>query len=317
MLKTRARLALRMMLNSLTAAGRRRNARLRREWPWLIASREAVRSGKDLHCALHGDMTLIVSPHDGVVGKAVFLTGTWEPAEVAFIRRFVRPGMTVLDIGANVGAHTLLLSKCVGAQGCVHAFEPSAAGDYLARSLEINRIENVAFHPIALGSEPGTLRLVKCKPGTEAFTSIGTPLNTSAADGYIDAPVERLDDYVERAGIGAIGFAKMDVEGAEILVLEGAKRLLASRQAAAWLFEVNAVCLTNAGFSAEQLEGLFENAGYHLFLLNDEGWPAPFERAQVKKNRDVIALTADVLEQMRRADGPWGETFCAALGEAA
>lgn len=305
-----------MWLNSLSADGRRRNQRIRRDWPWHVAGLEALAAHKSVTCRIHGTMTILAHPHDAA-GKTIFLTGGYEPPESAFIKRYVHAGMVAFDIGANIGAHTLLLAQCVGEGGRVHAFEPSAAVELLHRSVLANHLGQVTVNPIALGSVSGSLRLVRCTPGNEAFTSIGTPLYAAAAAGYVDVSAQTLDEYVAKTGLTHVDFAKMDVEGAEILVLQGARNVLASRSVSAWLFEMNDVCLRNAGCSPAELERMFTDAGYTLFLLDDEGWPIPFRGDQVRKNRDNVALLPWTLERMTRGDGTWGDQFRTAFTRAA
>ena len=261
-------------------------------------------------------MSIFVNPLDTSGGKTIFLTGSYEPKESGFIKKFVRSGMTVLDIGANIGAHTLLLANCVGEKGSVHAFEPTVAGELLKRSLQANQTMNVTFNPIALGSTCGSLRLTRCKPGAECFTSIGTPLFAAAADGYMDVPVATLDYYAEKVGLTDIDFAKMDIEGAEVSVLSGAKKVLRDQVVRAWMVEMNYVCLNNCGSSLQELVGLLTDAGYVLFLLDGYGLPISFEIEKVRKDTNAIALLPDVIDQMRQAHGPWEDTFCAALERA-
>jgi len=312
-LPVKAWLYLHMMKNGFTASGRRKNQRLRSEWSWHIARLKASNANLDLSGTIHGSMTLYFHPNDGVGGKSVFLTGDCEPEASAFMKRFVLPGMVVMDIGGNIGAHTLLLSRCVGNAGYVHVFEPSRAGEYLKRNLETNQIHNVTFNSVAVGNTKGELRLTQCQPGLEAFTSIAVPMWAAAADGYMDARMDSLDNYSATMGIDKIDLVKMDVEGAEVLVLEGARTLVASKSVSAWLFEMNSVCLKNAGYSVEKLETMFVDAGYDLFLLDDEGWPVPYQREKVRKDRLILALLPSTLDQMKHSEGPWGDTFCAHL----
>ena len=301
------RLLLKVMVNFLTKSGRARNQKFRHEWKWHLHRLRALQRGQPLTCKmLDGTITIFADPYDGVVGKKVFLTGKWEPAESAFIQRFVQPGMTVFDIGANIGAHSFLLAKRVGENGKVHAFEPTVAGTYLSRSLEFNHFRQISFNPIALGNRPGLLRLVRCRRGSEAFTSISTPIFAAAAEGDMDVPVDTLDNYMYSVGLAKIDLVKIDVEGAEILVLQGARKALEAHAIAAWLFEMNDVCLNNSGYSSEQLENLFRDSGYSLFLLDDDGWPIPYDREKVRKNRDVLALNLAALKNMEHNhQGAW------------
>ncbi|MEP7292212.1 MAG: FkbM family methyltransferase [Chloroflexota bacterium] len=305
----RTRLVIQVARNLLSARGRAKNKILRRDWAWHMARFKALEARCYLEAKLDGNLTLFANPDDLAVGKTVFLRGNWEPAETDFIKRYVKPGMMVFDIGANIGAHTLLIAKQVGENGHVHAFEPSAANEYLSRNVQVNQFNNTTVNAVALSDKPGTLRLTRALPGLEAFSSVGRPTFTESFSGFYDAPAETLDDYVSQYQIPSIDLAKMDVEGAEIVILKGAQRILHAGIIKAWLFEINAPILESIGESASELEHLFESANYQLFLLSDTGQPQPFRSSDVKKNRNVLALHPSILEDMNKMDGRWGSAF--------
>src|SRR5215470_941192 len=97
----------------------------------------------------------------------VILDGQFESAEFAFVSRFLRPGMTVLDVGAHHGFYTMLASRRVGERGRVVSFEPSSRERaQLERHIRINRCNNVTVKSVALGAEEGVGRLY-CVQGRE------------------------------------------------------------------------------------------------------------------------------------------------------
>src|SRR5207247_1369105 len=73
-----------------------------------------------LDCRLESGPRMRVSAWDPVIARAVYIEGVFEPNELSFIGETVKPGMTVIDIGANIGVHALTMAQCVGSTGMVH-----------------------------------------------------------------------------------------------------------------------------------------------------------------------------------------------------
>jgi FkbM family methyltransferase len=171
--------------------------------------------------------TLLVSLEDHV-GRAAFYVGDLDRKVSAVIDRFVRPGDTVLDIGANIGLVTLRLAKRVGPRGVVHAFEPNpGASSRLASALKASDVSNVRLHEVALGPEQRTLKL-SVPDGNAGAASL-------LSGNGIDVPVKRLDDF----DLGPVSFVKMDVEGFEDQVLRGFSKTLMASPPKVILFEQN------------------------------------------------------------------------------
>lgn len=136
-----------------------------------------------------------------------------------------RPGDTVLDIGANVGDWTLSMALRVGLNGRVLAFEPVPyLAEAIAKTSRINRQDQVEVHNLALSSEDGTAEF-----SVEQGNSGGSRLGHMAGDfSSISVPTRRLDSLLaERPDIERIDFIKIDVEGFELQVLQGARATLA------------------------------------------------------------------------------------------
>jgi FkbM family methyltransferase len=228
-------------------------ARITRHYPFLsgcgtLANHPLInalsgRSGERWAKVEGGELSVSLADY---VGRSAYFVGDIDRKISAIIDRFVRPGDTVLDIGANIGLVTLRLAKRVGPTGIVHDFEPNPAiADRLTASLDRNGIANVQLHQVALGAVPDTLQL-SIPEGNAGAASFLHSRGTS-----IGVPVERLDDFNLRPS-----FIKMDVEGFEDQVLEGFSETLRSHPPAVILFEQN-----NAkGRSVELLRG----AGYQI-----------------------------------------------------
>jgi FkbM family methyltransferase len=211
-----------------------------------------------------------VCTEDQGISRLVFVHGAFERAELEFIQNVVRKDMVVADIGANIGVHTLVLADAVGELGRLHAFEPSRAFQRLVCNVELNAFANrCQLNNVALGREKGTLLLNQCVPGREAFTSAGQPLNAAYATGaQFEVGLDTLDDYANRNGVGAFDFVKIDVEGYEVEVLEGATAMLRNRRIKILMIEFNDVCLVSSGSSSSQLYSLLRNHGLRLHLLD-------------------------------------------------
>ncbi len=172
-----------------------------------------VRSGgRGLSASLPGGEVVRVLPE--------FAHVSWNPDEYRWFRDVVRPGMTALDIGANVGAYSLLLGQWVGPAGAVYAFEPSPpVFDGLVRHIELNRLAGVV-HPVraAVGRTSATLPLVVA--GTHGESRLAGASDTAMPT--IDVAVTTIDEFCEQHQISP-AFIKVDVEGAELDVLRGAR----------------------------------------------------------------------------------------------
>jgi FkbM family methyltransferase len=170
---------------------------------------------------------------DDYVGRAAYFVGDLDRKISAIIDRYVRPGDTVLDVGANIGLVTLRLSKRVGSSGTVHAFEPNPAiADRLAASLRASNARNVKLHRIALGDVRGTAQLhIPNRNAGMASLVDGRFVDNETCE----VAVCCLDDLE----LGTIDFIKIDVEGFEENVLRGFSRALQHHPPKIILFEQN------------------------------------------------------------------------------
>jgi FkbM family methyltransferase len=197
-------------------------------------------TGVERHEKLFGKYRFEMDLRLGRLQKIFYLKpGSYEPQTERFIRQNVKPGMTVLDIGANTGYMTILLADRVGVHGQVHSFEPMPANyELLRKNVDANGLNQVHLHNIALSDRKGEATL-HIDPGNDGGNTIG---NVTGEGWYghssITVATEALDDFLERAGIAKVNFIKIDVEGAESLVFAGARKLLTRRDAPLIVCEV-------------------------------------------------------------------------------
>lgn len=155
-----------------------------------------------------------------------------DPAELRFIGARLRPGQVAVDAGCHKGAYTYWMRRRVGASGTVLAFEPQPSQvAYLEQAFRAMRYRNVTLVPKALSSVPGRLQL-NIPVGAGASTHGASLVHKDAPGGAwnsIEVDVTTLDTVffgADSDGLGRCDFIKIDVEGHELAVLEGAARLV-------------------------------------------------------------------------------------------
>ena len=180
----------------------------------------------------------VLAPLGDYVGRAAFYVGDLDRKVTWICSHIVRPGDTVLDIGANIGMVTLWLSKLVGDDGKVYAFEPNPELQKILNEMLVhNSLHNVYLQPMALGAEQGLLELRIPRHNLGAASLIR---NRDSSDcDAVEVPVRTLSRIVAEEGIESIRLIKIDVEGFEAEVFRGGQDVLASMPPEAILFELN------------------------------------------------------------------------------
>ncbi len=178
----------------------------------------------------------------------------------AFLEKNVHPGMRVVDIGANHGLFTLLLSRLVGPSGQVLAFEPDPE---LFRTLEgncrANYAGNVHLHNVGLGSRAGQSVLYR-----SLFNAGDNRLATGLPEGSFRQEIVSIVTLDEIAGREPIDFIKMDVQGWEWEVLQGMRSVIAGSPAIRILLEFWPYGLTRAGCTPEDLLHHLRQCGFDI-----------------------------------------------------
>jgi FkbM family methyltransferase len=161
------------------------------------------------------------------IARLLLLHGAYEAAEIATVVTLAAPGSTAIDVGANVGLYTVALASAVGENGRVWAFEPlPQASDRLRANLALNDFHNVDVIDAAAGrsSGVGDLHLAD----DSAYASMITVKSGRGTGKRLGVSVMPVDDVWLRQHRPTISFCKIDVEGAELSVLEGSEQMLAA-----------------------------------------------------------------------------------------
>jgi FkbM family methyltransferase len=192
-----------------------------------------------------------------------------ERAERIFYLETLREGMTVFDVGANVGELTLLFSRFVGAASVVHAFEP--CGQTFERLESVCRaasLRNVRLNRLALAEDETSVTMhVYDEEHMSWNTRAARPLDDYGIDlkplSVEEAPATTFDLYCERNGIADVDLLKIDVEGAEFQVMLGAQRMLREKRVRCVTFEFGQTTF-DMGNSPDHIESYLRGAGYEL-----------------------------------------------------
>jgi FkbM family methyltransferase len=202
---------------------------------------------------------------------AALLNDTFESAEINFVQRYLKPGMIALDIGAHHGLYTLLASKRVGARGKVVAFEPSPRErKQLSRNVRLNACSNVRIQPFALGSKRSRTDLHLVEGGEDGCNSLRPPVVNSQTR-PVSVDVYRFDDVAPKLRLTGVDFVKLDVEGAELDVLNGAPELLKAIPRPVLLVEVYDIRTEPWGYKAREIVQFLYHCGYEWFQLRQDG----------------------------------------------
>jgi FkbM family methyltransferase len=150
----------------------------------------------------------------------------WFEEEIGFVRRWLRPGMKAIDVGACLGVYTATMARAVAPGGSVWAFEPAPGTlPLLSRTLELNGMSHVKVEPAAVSDRPGSVAFALEERGEEHSIL----RDGQSADDVIEVPTVTLDQMAREHRWGDVDFVKLDVEGHEIAALHGAAEFLRSQ----------------------------------------------------------------------------------------
>ena len=193
----------------------------------------------------------------------------WEPETLPVFLRLVQAGSTVLDVGANTGLFSLLAAqRAPGVR--VHAVEPvPRVFQMLEDNVRSNRLQNVTCHRLALGDHEGTVSMYVPREDVPIMASLLPGWRTDSE--CVEVESQTLDQLVARLGLGAVDVLKIDAEGAETLVLSGARDTLSA-------LRPFVVCeVLAAAHTAHDLTAILNRVGYRSFILGAKG-PQPTDR---------------------------------------
>jgi FkbM family methyltransferase len=236
-------------------------------------------------------------------------TGSWSEPELDLIPFAVRPGETVLDIGANYGVYSYHLSRAVGSSGRVYAFEPVpftyATLQLVAKILRFRNVELIEKGCSDKSGEvtfavpvqtSGAIAAGQAYIGGRDDARAGSEQQVRwAGTKSIVCEVVALDEFLPQTS--ELSFIKCDIEGAELLAFRGAEKLI-SRFLPSVVCEINPWFLEGFGIRLEQLTGFFFDRGYGLYFYSVENQQRRLRAVEVK---DVVEDNYLFIHPQRRS----------------
>jgi FkbM family methyltransferase len=255
---------------------------------------------------------LIPAELDDWMVLSFFTDGCQHNLPLQLSRSLIRPGDTVVDIGANVGLWVMGAARRAGPEGDVHAFEPVPENfARLTRNLTLNGLDQVTCRQLALSDKCGHAVFYAA---TGNNSGLGSLTQRKKDDRPMETEVTTLDDYCEKHAIHRIDLMKVDVEGAELFVFRGTRRLLASMEAPIIMFETDETLTARFGTSSTGIKALLQEHGYDFFRYDGKELEPVAVNESHQKQEDLFALKPfhferhPLLQSLRRWTTPTART---------
>lgn len=236
---------------------------------------------------------------DEGISRELYLTGVHEPDSTPQFRDEIKPGMVLLEIGANIGYYTLIALKRLGPNGSILALEPSPVNLHaLSENLRLNDADGrVKVIPHAAGSKPGVLPFYMMPRRNQSTFIMSDEYNVPET--VIDVELLTIDDLLKEESV-KVDYFRMDVEGYEAEVVEGMVETLTRDDGPFGAFiEIHPSVLKKSGSSGSSFVARMEELGYQIKIAHYNGWSEPV----VYSNSEFFA------HPLRETSGCWEVFF--------
>ena len=217
----------------------------------------------------------------------LLMHGVFGEYETELVKEIVKPGAVVIDVGANIGYFTLLFSHLAGEGGKVYAFEPDPKNhELLLKNLDVNKVGNTTAVKKALSNKTGKTKLFLDQLNLGDMSMAAGNIDNPA--GFLEVETITLDEYLAGEQEKRVDFIKIDVQGAEALVIEGAEKTIKTAKPKI-LLEFWPWGLRNLGSDPEALLRRIEGYGYTIKVLDVQNFvlktQSVSEIMRLQKNR--------------------------------
>jgi FkbM family methyltransferase len=199
-----------------------------------------------------------------VIDQNIKRSGVWEPITTELVKKLIKKNDVVIDVGANIGYYTTLFAKSTGNEGFVYAFEPTTIfHNLLVENISLNHFSNVTIIKKGLSNKKGNIEILI----DNSSASIHQPQKGDVINKEI-IELTTLDDYVEEFGLEKINFIKIDIDGHEPFVLEGAIRSIFKFKPIV-ILEISHLHYFEAGINAWDFYEKLKEWGFLIYLENE------------------------------------------------
>jgi FkbM family methyltransferase len=252
--------------------------RIRFHFCKLFYNYNKVKAGVEL---VYSDKSLIkylINTKDYIDWNLFFL-GAYERDMIFCLECYLKPGMVVIEAGANTGSETFMMSRLVSASGRVIAFEPIS---HIFKKLTINHLlnpdlVNVNLVQNALGEKKDVISFFLASKNDP---NQGMASKYSFFEGIHEEQVNQitLDDYIDSVNLQRVDLIKMDVQGAEFDILKGATKSIIKFRP---IIILEAEIVANAKYSLDDLYGYLLDLGYQVFEIGNGSFNKPIDRSSL------------------------------------
>ena len=242
----------------------------------------------------HYSLSNLQTDYAEVFGNKLFLSkkglalsishyGTYEELESKIMEEKIEMGNIVVDVGANIGLHTLNMARIVGNTGQVFAFEPDPSNfEILKKNVKINNYKNIILEQKAVGDKHGrTTSYQSDHPGKHRIFP-----QTEQAKSQVQVELTNLDNYFDSDMTDKINFIKIDVEGLEFSVLKGMKNILKNSKKIKILFEFMPENTIEVGFTPIELLNYLTSNDFKLYCMDNK----TKKLLHVSNNEEIVKL---------------------------
>jgi FkbM family methyltransferase len=239
-----------------------------------------------------GGFRILLRPQ-GAVAFNVWTQFQVERQELELMLRAVDKGMVFFDVGSNIGLFSLVVGKKLAdSAGAVYSFEPCTETCAIFRhNLCLNHLMNVHLIEAALTDRVGEATLRINAGFLDGLNTLGKPTHSDCRIiGSQRVATTTIDDFVFANNIKQVDVIKIDAEGAELLVLRGARKLLEGPEAPLILYEGFSWCTAGFDYRPEEIAAFLEQFRYEFFLISSIRGALALRRADQKKDQMIVAV---------------------------
>ena len=223
--------------------------------------------GIELVVPLLGDGLACSINTKDIIGWCIFFFGEYEKGTNHVLAEYVKKGHVVLELGANLGSETLIVSRLVGSEGHVYGFEPNPyTFKRLQRNIEINGISNVDIYELAIG-ENNTEIYFNIYPENSSNPGMSSKYVENPCTKKINVKQVTIDSFMQQHNITKLDFLKLDIQGAEIDALNGARNTIAKYRPIIFAEAYSEEQVAHN--HTQQMYDMLMAYGYKIFLIED------------------------------------------------
>ena len=237
----------------------------------LVRSKLIISIGRIIHSFSKSDFVeiegrkMFTQNNDGL---ALSIFKIYEPNQTEIVKKYVRKGDIVIDIGAHVGYYTLLMAQLVGKNGKVYSFEPDPVNfQLLKKSVEINGFENVVLIQKAVSNITDKVKLFLGDDDSAINRIYDAKLGDAKES--IDVDSVTIDEYFKEND-ELINFIKLDSEGSEVKIINGMKQFLSRNKKLVMMTEFFPFLIKKSGDEPNHYLKSLEKSGFSLYNILDK-----------------------------------------------